>query len=1077
MEILKNIFEETESFKEIKTALEENNVIKINGSVPSQMEHMIYGMGSDYEMRVIVTYDEVKALEILNNYRAFDSNAVYYPAIDPMFYKADIQGNFISETRMEVVKAIFSGKSLTIITTPQAFLEEISSFEEMEESVLVIKTGDQINEEEFAEKLVKLGYENESIVTGHGEFSIRGNIIDIFPFTEDAPFRIDLWGDDVESIKYFDTESQRSISDVSEFSVFPSGVKILEGTSKFLDYFKNKKVFFALDEPDTTFEEYEEVRDEVLKNKCLLFTMLGASLSEFKPEKEFSLNAKNIVSYNGRFSELVEDLKNRKEKKYRVLLFAATDSRVLNLVKNLNENGINAFKCEEDLKELLPGQIAVSKGSLRVGFEYPDIRFSVMSEVDIFGKRRIKRKRKRRYSGDPIKDFSDLNIGDYVVHENHGIGVYRGIERMTVDGNEKDYMKIEYAKNDCLFVLATDFDKIQKYAGSDAVKPKINRIGSKDWANTKKRVEASVKDIAEELVKLYAIRQAKEGHQYSEDTIWQTEFEGQFEFEETDDQLKAIEEVKKDMESTKIMDRLICGDVGFGKTEVAVRAAFKAVQEGKQVAFLVPTTVLAQQHFNTISKRVENYPVTVKMLSRFSTGKEQKETLNDLKRGMVDIVIGTHRLLSKDVEFKDLGLLVIDEEQRFGVTHKEKIKNLRKDVDVLTLSATPIPRTLHMSLSGIRDMSLLTEPPIDRVPIQTYVMEYSEEYVREAILREAKRGGQVYYIYNRVGNIDLVAARISELVPEVNVECAHGQMRPKDLEQIMEDFIEGSIDVLVSTTIVETGLDISNVNTIIVHDADNFGLSQLYQLRGRVGRSNRTAYAFLLYKKDKLIREVAQKRLKAIREFSDLGSGIRIAMRDLEIRGAGNLLGAEQSGHMESVGYELYCKMLNHAVMLLKGEEIPEEFDTTIDLDIDGYISSEYIKNEFEKLGMYKKIAAIDSIEKLEDIQEELSDRFGPVPTEVGNLLTVSLIRAKAHDAFVTEVSGNKRQFKITMFNNAPVDVEKLPGFLEKRKDFLKFTVDKNPYFIYSPKKIPTSVKMIQDTLLEFFAIMKNSIF
>ncbi|MBR3245878.1 MAG: transcription-repair coupling factor, partial [Parasporobacterium sp.] len=615
---------------------------------------------------------------------------------------------------------------------------------------------------------------------------------------------------------------------------------------------------------------------------------------------------------------------------------------------------------------------------------------------------------------------------------------------------------------------------------------------------------ASVRDIAAELVSLYASRQNSSGYKFMPDTVWQQEFEEQFEFEETDDQLRAIDAVKADMESTKIMDRLICGDVSFGKTEVALRAAFKAIQEGKQVAFLVPTTILAQQHYNTISERMKNYPVTVAQLSRFSSGAAQKKTVEEIRKGLVDIVVGTHRLLSKDIVFKDLGLLVVDEEQRFGVSHKEKIKQLRKNVDVLTLSATPIPRTLHMSLSGIRDMSLLTEPPVDRVPIQTYVMEYSDEAVKEAILREARRGGQVYYVYNRTSNIDMVAAKIQEMVPSLNVHYAHGKMAARELEHIMEDFIAGDIDILVSTTIIETGMDISNVNTIIVHDADRFGLSQLYQLRGRVGRSNRTAYAFLLYRRDKLLREVAEKRLKAIREFSDLGSGIKIAMRDLEIRGAGNVLGAEQSGHMEAVGYELYCKMLNEAVSLLKGERVLADYDTTVDLKIDGYIPSTYIKNEFEKLNMYKKISAVTTPEEKEDIENELKDRFGPVPEVTENLLKVALLKARAHAVYVTEISGSRSEFKISMFKNAPIDTYKMFGFLKEYNDggfaegsaaakkgaasggsagrsrlgsgpsrgssqILRFVADTSPYFVFRPLIVPKSLDEMETVLTEFF--------
>ena len=546
------------------------------------------------------------------------------------------------------------------------------------------------------------------------------------------------------------------------------------------------------------------------------------------------------------------------------------------------------------------------------------------------------------------------------------------------------------------------------------------------------------------------------------------------------------------MESGRIMDRLICGDVGFGKTEVAIRAAFKAVQEGKQVAFLVPTTILAQQHYNTFLHRMSNYPVTVKMLSRFVSAGEQKKIVADLKKGMVDIVVGTHRLLSKDIVFKDLGLLIIDEEQRFGVSHKEKIKQLRKDVDVLTLSATPIPRTLHMSLAGIRDMSLLTEPPIDRVPIQTYVMEYSEDAVREAILREARRGGQVYYVYNLTNNIDMIAAKIQDMVPDLKVAYAHGKMSSRELENIMEDFVAGDIDVLVSTTIIETGMDISNVNTIIVHDADRFGLSQLYQLRGRVGRSDRTAYAFLMYRKDKILAEIAENRLKAIREFSDLGSGIRIAMRDLEIRGAGNVLGAEQSGHMEAVGYELYCKLLNEAVSLLKGEYVLGDYDTTIDLSIDGFIPADYIKNEHEKLNMYKKISAIVNEEDQEDIRSELEDRFGPIPQVTENLLEVALMKAKAHEVFITEISGGKSEFKISIYKLAPVDTYKIHWFLksyneetqpgkrrvigESNQSTLRFVAEANPYFVFRPKHVPKTVPEIKKTLLNFFDNLREII-
>ena len=691
-------------------------------------------------------------------------------------------------------------------------------------------------------------------------------------------------------------------------------------------------------------------------------------------------------------------------------------------------------------------------GHVTEGYEYPMLKFVVISESDIFGRKKKKRKKKHSYEGQKIRDFTELKVGDYVVHENHGLGVYEGIEKIQVDKVTKDYMKIRYAGDSALYILATQLDMIQKYAGSDAKKPKLNKLGTAQWQKTKSQVRSAVKLVAKDLVELYAARQRADGYVYEPDTVWQKEFEEMFPFEETEDQLQAIEDTKHDMESHKIMDRLICGDVGFGKTEIAIRAAFKAVQEGKQVVYLVPTTILAQQHYNNFVQRMKEFPVRVDLLCRFRTSTEQKKTIEDLKKGLVDIVIGTHRVLSKDVQYKDLGLLIIDEEQRFGVTHKEKIKKLRENIDVLTLTATPIPRTLHMSLIGIRDMSVLEEAPMDRMPIQTYVMEYNDEMVREAIERELARNGQVYYVYNRVSDIADVADKVQKLVPDANVMFAHGQMNERQLEDIMYDFINGEIDVLISTTIIETGLDISNANTMIIHDADRLGLSQLYQLRGRVGRSNRMAYAFLLYRRDKLLKEVAEKRLAAIREFTELGSGFKIAMRDLEIRGAGNLLGAEQHGHMEAVGYDLYCKMLNEAVKQEKGEMDEDIFNTTIDLNVDAYIPDSYISNEFQKLDIYKRIASIENEEEMDDLLEELIDRFGDVPRKVQQLLHIALLKAFAHSVYVTAVEQKTDTIKIVMYEKAKVDPKKIPGLLEAYHGNLVLKAEATPYFLYQKK-------------------------
>ena len=685
----------------------------------------------------------------------------------------------------------------------------------------------------------------------------------------------------------------------------------------------------------------------------------------------------------------------------------------------------------------------------------------------MFGVKRQKRKRKKTsYEGKKIQSFSELSVGDYVVHEDHGLGIYRGIEKIEQDKVVKDYLKIEYADGGNLYVPATRLDGVQKYAGADSKAPKLNRLGGEQWKKTKARVRGEVKAIARELVELYAARQGANGFQYSEDTVWQREFEELFPHEETEDQLTAISDTKSDMESTKIMDRLICGDVGYGKTDIAIRTAFKAVQEGKQVVYLVPTTILAQQHYNTFIQRMKDFPVRVDLLCRFRASGEQKKTVEDLKKGLVDIVIGTHRVLSADVSYKDLGLLIIDEEQRFGVTHKEKIKKMKENIDVLTLTATPIPRTLHMSLVGIRDMSVLEEAPNDRMPIQTYVLEYNEEMVREAVVRELSRGGQVYYVYNRVNNIADVTAAIQNLVPEASVAFAHGQMQERELERIMYDFINGEIDVLVSTTIIETGLDISNVNTMIIHDADNMGLSQLYQLRGRVGRSNRTAYAFLMYKRDKMLKEVAEKRLAAIKEFTDLGSGFKIAMRDLEIRGAGNLLGAKQHGHMQAVGYDLYCKMLNEAVKNLKGISTAEDFATSVDLDVDAFIPPAYIVNEVQKLDIYKRIAGVENQSECDDMKEELLDRFGEVPTAVENLLRIALLRVRAHKLYVTELKGRNGEIRFVLKQDADIRPERIPVLLKKH-DKLAFNAKGTPFFLFRYKKCGM-VERDAQMLLEF---------
>ena len=1089
-----------------KKRREKQGFVQIAGCVTSQKTHLMYALGDGFDNKIIAVSSETKAKQIYEEYRFLDSNVYLYPAKDLLFYQADLRGKYLIKQRMEVFQALMEQQGITVVVTFDGFMDALIPLEEMKKKVISFKLGDVLDFEELKRDMVCLGYEREEQVEGPGQFSIRGGIMDVYPLTEEVPIRIELWGDEVDSIRTFDVESQRSIENLEEIRIYPASDFPEEECKRvsFLDYFAQDKSILFLDEPVRLLETGNGVEQEFVQAQAnrmesgyqvsdeemklfsakevaekmnhfygVGFSALDMKCKELKAREVFHLQTKGVNPYNNSFEMLTRDLKRLKRSGYRVVLLSGSRTRAKRLVEDLRDYNLSSFYSEDLEREVQEGEIMVTYGHVTEGYEYPMLKFMVISETDIFGK--VKKKRKRKiYEGQKILSFAELKVGDYVVHENHGLGIYQGIEKIEVDKIAKDYMKISYAGGGNLYIPATQLDLIQKYASADAKKPKLNRLGGQEWHKTKTRVRGAVREIAKDLVQLYAARQEQEGFVYGEDTVWQREFEEMFPFEETEDQLLAIEDTKRDMESTKIMDRLICGDVGYGKTEIAIRAAFKAVQENKQVVYLVPTTILAQQHYNTFMQRMKEFPVRVDLMCRFRTSAQQKKTIEDTKKGLVDIVIGTHRVLSDDLQFKDLGLLIIDEEQRFGVQHKEKIKKLKENVDVLTLTATPIPRTLHMSLIGIRDMSVLEEAPVDRMPIQTYVMEYDDEMVREAIERELSRGGQVYYVYNKVKDIDEITARIQKLVPEATVAYAHGQMREHKLENIMLDFINGEIDVLVSTTIIETGLDISNANTMLIHDADQLGLAQMYQLRGRVGRSNRMAYAFLLYRRDKLLKEVAEKRLAAIREFTDLGSGFKIAMRDLEIRGAGNLLGAEQHGHMEAVGYDLYCKMLNEAVKHLKGEMEEEPYTTTVDLNVDAFIPASYIPNEYQKLDIYKRIASIANQEEMDDMLEELIDRFGDVPKKVQQLLTIAMLKALAHSAYVVAVEQKGETIKFTMFERAKVKVEAIPALLEQYKGDLQFKVDANPYFTYQKKG--KSKKDKDEDILELVKKVLNDI-
>ena len=1063
----------------------ETGMIQIAGCVNSQKTHMMYALSDGSRKRIIAVSSEGKAKEICEEYKFLDENVYYYPPKDLLFYQADIRGKVLLKQRMGVIQAILEDEEVTVVTSFDGFMDALLPAEKIRQRVIKLSNTDTVDFEELKKKIADLGYDREIQIEGPGQFAVRGGILDVFPITEEVPIRIEFWGDEIDSIRTFDVDSQRSIENLEAIEIYPATDFPEEEGQRvsFLDYFEKEESILFLDEPARLQEKGEGVEEEYLeaqKNRleagmevtdvriplyhtkdvikkmneyyCIGFSALETRVKEFKTNHLYSIHAKSVNPYNNSFEMLTRDLKRLKRNGYRVVLLSGSRTRARRLAEDLRDYNLSSYYSEDKERVVMPGEILTTFGHVAEGYEYPMLKFTVISETDIFGRGKKKRKRKI-YEGQKIQSFSELKIGDYVVHENHGLGIYQGIEKMDIDKTSKDYMKISYAGGSNLYIPATQLDLIQKYADADAKKPKLNRLGTQEWTKTKTKVRGAVKEIAKDLVELYAARQKEEGFVYGPDTVWQKEFEEMFPFEETEDQIMAIDAVKQDMESRKIMDRLICGDVGYGKTEVAIRAAFKAVQESKQVVYLVPTTILAQQHYNTFVQRMKDFPVRIDLMCRFRTPTQQKKIIEDSKKGLVDIIIGTHRVLSDDLKFKDLGLLIIDEEQRFGVQHKEKIKKLKENVDVLTLTATPIPRTLHMSLIGIRDMSVLEEAPQDRMPIQTYVMEYNDEMVREAIQRELSRQGQVYYVYNKVKDIEEVADRIQSLVPDAVVAYAHGQMSEHQLEQIMFDFINGEIDVLVSTTIIETGLDISNANTMIIHEADKLGLSQLYQLRGRVGRSNRMAYAFMLYKRDKLLKEIAEKRLAAIREFTDLGSGFKIAMRDLEIRGAGNLLGAEQHGHMEAVGYDLYCKMLNEAVKHLKGEmEEEESYNTTIDLNVDAYIPASYIPNEYQKLDVYKRIASIENEEEMDDMVEELIDRFGDIPRKVQQLLNIAALKALAHQAYIIAIEQKGEEYKFTMYEKAKVKADQIPILLQQFKGNLTFKVDTNPYFLYEKK-------------------------
>ncbi|GKU26140.1 transcription-repair coupling factor [Clostridium folliculivorans] len=1095
---------------------------------------------------VVITHNDIEAKNLYEDLLLYTTDVYYFPSKEIVFYNIDAISGDLRWARLKVLKEILDSRKKIIVVSIESFATVYTPKDLYISHTFRVAVGDEINFKDFSKKLIECGYERMDIVDGKGQFSVRGGILDIYPPNTALPYRIELFGDEIDSIRFFNLESQRSIDKVKEIEIFPAKEVILDDEtiqkaitkineelsnfiksrdnsdkdiiskiksnirsnienlketwsfetidsylpfffqklSSFFDYFEDYIMIMDDDQRcngklDSVIYEFEEnyssflERGDILPSqgnlilgKDILVQKFNSSrlitINAFARNSDFIENVDSIAfsqvtlsSYHGRIDMLIDDIKEKKKNGYKTIILSGTRPRGERLVDTLRDRDIESVY-KDIINEIQFGEVIITFGNQLKGFEFTDLKICVISDKEVFGeaKRKSVRKSPKQKGVSKIKSFAELKLGDYVVHANHGVGVYKGIKQIDVSGHKRDYLDIEYAKGDKLYVPVDQLDLVQKYIGSEGKSPKISKLGSSDWQKAKAKVKKSINEIAQDLVKLYATRNTLKGHKFSNDTQWQDQFEQEFPYEETPDQLTALEEIKTDMESGKIMDRLLCGDVGYGKTEVALRAAFKAVMDGKQVALLVPTTILADQHYGNMKKRFSDFPIKIDMVSRFRTAKQQKETLQAVKEGNVDILVGTHRLVSKDIQFKDLGLLIVDEEQRFGVTQKEKIKNIKKNVDVLTLSATPIPRTLHMSLTGVRDISVIETPPEDRYPIQTYVVEQNDQLIRDSILREINRGGQVFFVYNRVEHIMEMSDYIQNLVPECKTTVIHGQMTERQLENEMMAFMNNEYNVLICTTIIETGIDMPNVNTIIVYDSDKMGLSQLYQLRGRVGRSNRIAYAYFVYKKDKILTEVAEKRLRALKDFTELGSGFKIAMRDLEIRGAGNMMGSAQHGHMATIGYDLYCRMLEDTIKIIKGEIEQEPIETSIDIKVDAFIDSQYIEDELQKIEIYKKIAAIESIHDYMDVKEELEDRFSEIPDAVYNLMDIAYIKSKARNLWIEDVKEKDGEVLFQFQSRDKVDKDIFKKLLERYKNNIIIRMGDKPSFGYKLKDI-----------------------
>ncbi len=1099
----------------------------LSGLTDSAKVHFAYSTLFYSEKPIcIITYNEIQARKILKDLEYFSDKVVYFPRREILAYDYLAESKEISYERINCLNSIYNKKAKVIVTTIEAVSQEIVAKETLYRSVFKLKEQMSINLEEIKIRLNELGYERRDLVEEAAEYSIRGGIIDI-AISSKKGVRIELWGDEIDSIREFEINSQRSTDKIKNITIYPATEFVLEES---LENIVNKLIKNNVQEDDielikqgdylskidkyfNTFYKNRETildylednyiifLDEILKIKARSENIVKDNASVIKTlvekKREIPEALGNLRDYI-KFMEKTKNLqtiylekqdigfvdkqsmhakRNGYSFSYReVNFFRSSMDLCIQEIQKAKENGKtvvilagnknNESKLREILQEKIGEDISniiIDSGELQTGFECYDFNLLVISAKELFNTSKKRKKLSQEFKQGETVIFSDLKVGDYIVHKTNGIGQFVGVNTIKADSVTKDYIKIKYKDDDVLYIPTSSLDNIRKYIGVGEKGPKLNRLGSKEWINTKQKVKTNLREVARDLIELYAKREKVKGFSYSKDSEWQKEFEGSFEFQETDDQLRAIEDVKKDMEKSKPMDRLLCGDVGYGKTEVAIRGAFKACMDQKQVCYLVPTTILANQQYKAFKERMKEYPIRIEVLNRFKTKKEQEEVVKKLKLGEIDIVVGTHRLLSKDVEFKNLGFLIIDEEHRFGVKDKEKIKQLKTNVDVLSMTATPIPRTLHMSIVGIRDMSCLYEPPQNRRTVQTYVLEYDDEVIKEAITKELERNGQVFYLYNKTETIGRKANEISKLMPEAKVGYAHGKMSGKELEDIMIDFVNKDIDVLVCTTILESGIDIPNANTIIVEDADRLGLAQLYQIRGRVGRSDKQAYAYITYKRDKLINEIAEKRLKAIKEFTEFGSGFKIAMRDLEIRGAGSLIGEMQHGHMDQVGYDTYCKLLDEVVKEMKGIEIEEDMDVTIDINVSSYIPDDYIENGSQKIEVYQNIALCLTAEDIKNVEEDITDRFGKIPKEVLNLLEIAKIKNLCKNIGISKLT--QRQNNI-VFNFIPekfaIDIDSI---IKKYGNRVKFSPAKEPYITYRLDNMNNILEEIKEFL------------